>query len=409
MPLRKLWILAYRDLGRNRRRSLITLIAVALGLALLIVMNGLIAGITEDSLQNSIRLRTGHLQMRATSYNEEKLSLQWKDLLSDPDGLAAQAAALPEVKAAAPVLWASGILATTADSAGLQVYGIDTASPIYAPIREGLVAGAYLQPDDRNGILIGKRLADSLNIEVGRKVSLAIISSDGQVDDGIFTIRGLFTTGIPSYDQSAALMPLSKAQAFTNTDGRASAIVILLNTQADSNRVAAALRSPDLSVLTWADLNQLFIQAIQTAMGFYVLLDAIVMLIVAVIIANTLLMSVFERIREMGILSALGMKGQHVMQLFLLEAASLGLIGISIGIGLGLAGVAYLATIGIRIGDSYASAAGTSIALGTTMRARFDLDMFARLSLATLIIIVLASLYPAWFAARLEPAEALRS
>jgi len=134
MPLSKLWMIAYRDLGRNRRRTLLSLLAVALGLALLMVMNGFAAGILEDSLQNSIRLRTGHVQIRASSYEEETLSLQAKDLLADPDGLAARASALPEVKAAAPVVWASAILDTLDDSAGLQVIGIDTASPIYAPI-----------------------------------------------------------------------------------------------------------------------------------------------------------------------------------------------------------------------------------------------------------------------------------
>jgi putative ABC transport system permease protein len=91
MSLSKLWTIAYRDLGRNRRRSILTLLAVALGLALLMVMNGFIAGIMEDSLQNSIRLRTGHVQIRAGSYEEETLSLQAKDLLADPDTLAARA------------------------------------------------------------------------------------------------------------------------------------------------------------------------------------------------------------------------------------------------------------------------------------------------------------------------------
>ena len=110
MPLSKLWILAYRDLGRNRRRSLFTLLGVALGLALLIVMNGFVAGIMEDSLQNSIRLRTGHIQIRANSYEEEKRSLQAKDLLANPAAIVAQASALSEVQAAAPVLWASAIV-----------------------------------------------------------------------------------------------------------------------------------------------------------------------------------------------------------------------------------------------------------------------------------------------------------
>jgi ABC-type lipoprotein release transport system permease subunit len=409
MPFGKLWTIAYRDLGRNRRRSLLTLLAVGLGLALLMVMNGFIAGIMEDALQNSIRLRTGHVQIRAASYEEETLSLQAKDLLLDPEHEAARASALPQVKAATPVLWSSGILNTLGDSAGLQIYGIDTASPIYAPIESALVAGAFLSPDDRSGILIGKPLADSMDIGVGQRINLAIVDSDGRPEEGVFTIRGLFATGIPSYDQSAALMPLSKAQAFTGTNRHASAIFILLNSRDDTDMVAAALRGPDAAVLTWSDLNQLSVQAFQTSMSFYAILDFIVMLIVAVIIANTLLMSVFERVREMGILAALGMKGRHILQMFLLEAACLGLAGILIGIVLGSAGVGYLATAGFPIGDQMATVAGNGFALSTTLYARFVPGTFGALSLAMLLIVLLASLYPAWYAARLEPVEALRA
>jgi ABC-type lipoprotein release transport system permease subunit len=409
MPLSKLWTLAYRDLGRNRRRSILSLLAVALGLALLIILNGYIAGTMEGTLQNSIRLRTGHLQVRASSYEEEQLSLEAKDLLADPEALAARAGALREVKAAAPVVWSSAILETIDDSAGLQIYGVDTASPIYAPIRDAVVAGEYLAPDDRSGILLGKRLADSMNIGVGQKVNLAIVNADGRPDEGIFAVRGLFATGIPSYDESTVLMTFSKAQAFTGTSRHASAIFILLNDQNDTEKVAAALRGPDVAVLTWVDMNQVFVQLMQTSMNLYIILDAIVMLIVAVIIANTLLMSVFERIREMGILAALGMKGRSLMQMFLLEAGGLGLAGIAIGLVLGLAGVAYLAAVGIPLGDQVASVGGSGLALASTVYARFVPGTFATLSLAMLLIVSLASLYPAWYAARLEPVAALRA
>ncbi len=408
MPLNKLWVLAFRDLGRNRRRTFLTMTAVALGLALLMVMNSFIAGMLEDSLQNSIKLRTGHLQLRAPSYDEDERSLQWRDLLLNPETLADQANALPAVKAATPVLWANGILATINDSAGLQVYGIDPLSPVYEPVRESMTAGAFIAPDDRSGVLIGEPLAKMLGLQVGSNVSLTIVDAEGQADEGVFTVAGLFATGIPTYDESAVLMPLSKAQALTNTPRRASAIVFLLNDQDAAVEVGAAFGDLGLQVLTWEDLNQLLIQTVQTGMAFYYLLDMIVILIVAVIIANTLLMSVFERIREMGILSALGMKGRQLMQMMLLEAASLGLAGIAIGLMLGLAVVAYLATVGIDFGSDVASSGGDMIALSSTIYARFVPDVYAGLSLATLLIILVAALYPAWYAARLEPVAALR-
>lgn len=407
MAFGKLWVIAYRDLLRNRRRSLLTMLAVALGLALLIVLNGYIAGVLEDSLQNSIRLQTGHIQLRAQSYTEEKVSLQWQDLLDQPEDLATRASALPAVQAAAPVLWATGMLNTIDEASGVRVYGIDTTSALYTPIQNGIIAGAYLAADDRNGILIGQNLANSLGVGIDQKVSLTIVDADGAPIEGIFTVRGLFSTGIPSYDDSALFMPLDKAQAFTRTERHASAIMMLLHQQVDADAVAATLATPGITALTWRDLNAILLQTMTTGMSFYIILDAIVMLIVAVLIANTLLMAVFERIREMGILAALGMKGSQIRTMFLLEATILGLVGIAVGLGIGCAGVAYLATAGIPVGDMGKAADG--IALGTVLYARFVPGTFAALSGATLIVILLASLYPAWFAARLEPVDALRS
>lgn len=407
MAWSKLWVIAFRDLGRNRRRTILTLLAVALGLALLIFLNGFIAGVTEDALQNTIRLETGHVQLRTATYEEDKVSLQRQDLLANPTQLAAQASSLSGVKAAAPVLWAGALIDTRDESVNLQLIGIDTTSDIYAPFQQAMVAGAFLTPDDRNGILIGKRLADSLGLAVDRNVSLTVIDGDGTADDGVFTIRGLFSTGIPRYDDGAVFMPLSKAQAFARTGDRASAVIMLLQQQDQAEQVASALQSPGVTALTWRTLNQVFLETMSTAMSFYTILDAIVMLIVAVIIANTLLMAVFERIREMGILAALGMKGGQIMQMFLFEATILGLGGIIVGVILGSGAVAYLATVGLSLGD--AAAAASNIALRSTIYARFVPGTFAILALWTLIITLLASLYPAWFAARLEPVTALHS
>ncbi len=404
----KLWIIAYRGLVRNRRRSILTLLAVALGLAMLIVLNGLIAGTWEDALQNNIRLRTGHIQLRAPSYEEKKVSLQWQDLLNSPDEMVTRINDMSQVKAASPVVWAGGILSTGDEIVRLQIFGINPDSQLYDPIRESLVAGQFLTPDDRSGIMMGQRLADSLGVGVGDKVNLALVNADGNADEANFTIRGLFSTGAVSYDESAVFMPLSKAQAFTGTGQRASAIVVLLNQQADTDKVAALIQSPDAVTLTWQDSNQFLLQAVNSATVFYIILDGIVMLIVAVIIANTLLMAVFERIREIGILAALGMKRWQIMQMFFFEALILGLVGIVMGLALGLGGVAYLSNVGIPLGDS-ASAVGDKIALGSTMYADFAPVTFMWLSVWTLLFVLLASLYPAQFAARQEPVDALRS
>lgn len=407
MAWTKLWVIAYRDLIRNRRRTFFTLLAVALGLALLIVVNGFIAGVVEDSLQNGIRLQTGHVQLRAESYTDGKHSLQWADLLDQPDARVAQAAALPEVRAAGPVLWADAIMNTREDSVGLLLYGIDPTSSLHTPIRDALVAGAFIEANDRSGIVMGKTLADNLGLKVGENVNLTVINASGQPEETLFVIRGLFASGVPIYDQSAVFMPLAKAQAFTQAGDRASAIMIMLTDQEDADAVAAALSSPGVQTLTWRDLNAYLLETMGTAMSFYVIIDAIIMLIVAVIVANTLLMAVFERIREMGILAALGMKRRQITQMMIFEAAIIALAGVVLGGLLGSLAVLYLTQNGFFYGDN--AAVVGNMAVSAVPYARFEPVTFTWLAVWTLIIALLASLYPAWFAARLEPVDALHS
>jgi ABC-type lipoprotein release transport system permease subunit len=409
MALSKLWTIAYRDLLRNRRRSFFTALAVALGLALIIFMSGMIAGMLESAIQDNIRLNTGHVQIRTESYEEEKQSLLWRDLLEDADLLLTQVNGMSEVEAATQVLWASGVLSNIEESIGLQVKGIDPSSPIHDPVRQGIVAGEYLAPDDRNGILIGQRLADEMGVTVGQRVSLAAGNANGDAEEAVFTVRGLFATGFPGYDESTAFLPLSRAQTFTGTGDRASAVVILLHEQEDAETVAAALVGPGLATLDWRDLNSVLLTAIETGISFYYLMYGIVILIVAVIIANTLLMAVFERTREIGILSALGMKARHIRLMILVEAATLALAGIAVGILLGSIIVTYLSRTGIPIGESSSQLMGDAMTFGTTMYTSFVPADILTLSAWMLAIVLLVSLYPAWYASRMEPVVALQA
>jgi len=407
MAWTKLWMIAYRDLARNRRRTFFTMLAVALGLALLITLNGYISGVMEDGLQNSIRLQTSHVQVRAATYPDSKHSVQWKDLIERPEEIVARAMTMPEVRAAAPILWLDAVLSTGNESIGLQVYGIDVTSALHDPLRASMVTGAFLDANDRSGVLMGERLAQSLNLKVGDTVHLVTINANGEPVEAPFVIRGLFSSGVLVYDENVLFMPLTRAQSFALIGNRASTVMIELHERNNAERVAPALAQPGLQALTWRDMNAFIIQSMDTAFSFYMILDAIVMLIVAVIIANTLLMAVFERVRELGILAALGMKRLQILQMILFEAAIIALAGIAVGVVLGLLGVTFLTQNGFVLGEM-ATTAG-NLPMSNVIYARFAPDLFTWLAVWTFLIALLASLYPAWFAARLEPVRALHT
>jgi len=336
------------------------------------------------------------------------MSLLSKDLLQNSDSLAARAEELPQVQSAAPVLWTSGVLSTIRESTGVQVTGIDPADAFHAPIRDGMIAGTYITAEDRGQILLGKRLANDMNIGVGQRVSLTVGNANGQPEEAIFTVAGLFDTGIPNYDQSTVIMPLAKLQSLTGTGNRASSIIVMLNNREDTEQVAAALQAPGINVVTWQSLNSIILDTVQMGMAFYYIIYFIVILVVAVLIANTLLMSVFERTREMGILAAMGMKRRQIMVMVLFESTILALAGIVVGMLLGFAVVAYWAAVGISFNeDAMASVQG--FAYSSKMYAEFAPDQAIILSLFMFVVVTLVSLYPAWYAARLEPVKALHT
>lgn len=398
-----LFKLAYRNLGRNRTRSLLSSLAVAVGMSLLLLMAAVLEGEMKGALQNTIRLQSGHFQIRPESYEEGQVSLKWEDLIAEPNQLIEKIKSLPQVTVATPRLIASGILTLSDESKGVQIVGIEPESEANKPFRDGMLDGEFLKADDREGILIGNTLADKLSLKVGDKVNLLVNTSSGAVDEQLFTVRGIYTTRTPAYDENTVFMPLAKAQAFTVTENHASTIFVLLQDDEQAEPVAQALQSANYKILTWREQNALIVQFEDFAGAYMIILYLIVLGITATVVTNTLVMAVFERTREIGILAAIGMKGRGIMAQFLAEAALLATGGVIGGLIIGGAMVAYFTVNGIYIGDYGIS----GVLMEERIYAHLTVGNTINLAIVTYIITLVASLYPARLAARMEPVEAL--
>ena len=398
--------MAFRDLGRNRRRSFFSALAVGGGLALLILMSSVVEGEMGSAIESAITLQTGHIQIRAATYDENKSSLKWEDLVANPDEIANKIATLDQVKAATPRLYASGFLSSGTQSAGAKITGIDPLSPASDPYRKGVISGNYLSPDDRDAVLIGRPMAEKLNLKAGDNVSLSLNTADGNVQDQTFIVKGIYTTNTYAFDSATIFLPLAKAQALTQTENHASTVYILLNNTTMTDTVVPALGvSANLEIKTWKDLNALFVEYEAFAQSYIAIFYMIILAISASVIINTLIMSVYERTREIGILSAIGMRGGRIMMLFLVESSMLAIGGVIMGLIIGVLGTLYFNINGFYIGNMGLS----GMAIADTIYAKLTLSNLINLTIMSFVVTMLAGLYPAVMASRMQPVEALRA
>jgi ABC-type lipoprotein release transport system permease subunit len=402
----QLFKMAFRDLGRNKRRTILSALAVSVGLGLLVMMSGVVVGEMQGALKNTIQLFSGHIQIRGLNYDENKISLKWEDLLENPQALADTVKGqYPQIVDATPRLVASGIVTRGENSRGVQVVGFDpdaTANQVY---RQGLIEGDFLTTDDREGILVGQPLAEKLGLEVGGQINLLVNTSNGDVVEQLFTIRGIYTTNTFGYDESTVFLPLAKAQTITGVEDRASLIFVLLQDKEQAETVAAALQSPNYTVTTWREMNAMVVQFEDFANAYMSIFYLIVLGITATVVSNTLVMSVYERTREIGILAAIGMKGRRILAQFLLEAALIATLGVIGGMILGGALTYYFGVYGVPLDISKMGLTG--ILINNRIYTVLTLDNVIYLSFLTYVVTIVASFAPARMASRMEPVDAL--
>jgi lipoprotein-releasing system permease protein len=412
--------LALRNALRNRRRTLLTALAISLSFALLIVFTGIADGAHEKIAELGVSMGLGDVVVQARGYEDDPTL---DHLIRDPNRVERALAGLPGVAHVAPRLRTEGLIESGTTSLGVTVSGVDPAvEPLASKIDTptSMIAGHCLEPEPQRPagelvpIVLGAELAKTLDVHVGDRVTLTVSPvGGGEARTGAFRVGGIFKTGVEEVDAFWVEMPLDAAQTLIGAGHGVTMVAALLhnisNTPQATERARASLSDASLEVLPWTTAAPDLHSAIVIDEGYMYLMMAIVFVVVAAGILNTLLMGVLERTHEFGVLLALGTSPRRVVGIVLAEAVLLGLGSVAVGLGLGLLGNHHFATVGFDV----ASALGGNFeASGVLLPKR----LYAHLwpckvvwsSIVIVALVVLGAVYPAFRAARLQPVEAIR-
>jgi ABC-type lipoprotein release transport system permease subunit len=400
-----LMTLAWRNVWRNKLRSGIMIAAMVLGLLGALLMVGFVQAMTENMIDNAIRYQTSHLQIHNRQFllNEELSA--W---LPNADEFAANIRRQDGVEAVTVRQVVDGMLASAASSRGVRINGITTRDEIkVTDIALSLVEGKMLPETGRNPILISRRNADKLNLRLGSKVVLTFTDIDGDVAGAAFRVSGLFKTPASSFDDSNVFVRRSDLSQFTGLD-QAHEIAIRVESDQKLSPIQSALSEQvdaRAIVQNWGE-----VQPILAAMtGSMDISNAIVAgVFIAALgfgIINIMMMSVFERTREFGVLMAIGMTRGRVLRLIITESMLLGGVGSLLGLAAGRLMLAITDQFGLPFGAvaEGLGAYGVDAILYPSVNPLFYLQILGMVLLTSL----LAGLYPARQILKKRPSEAL--
>ncbi len=398
--------MAWRNIWRNPRRSLILTSSVAVGYAGLVFSLAFMEGMKEEMLGNAVD-HTGHLQVHAKNYQREqvlKLGIDESEpvieVIESASGLAGHSS---RVKV-------TGLVSSAKSSSGAMVIGIDPEKEAtVTTLHEKLVEGRMPERSEGRAIAISKRLSDKLHVGLRGRVVIMANALDGDIASQSCRVVGVFHTGSKEFDQSIVFVGLKDLSELLRMDGRLSEIAVRMDSREDVQDamayLSARLDTEALELLTWEDLMPVLISFMETSdamtYGYFIF----IFIAVAFGIVNTLLMAVFERTREFGMLQALGLRPKRVFGLIIVESAWLGVVGVLIGCAISI-----LVIQGAFGGEMDLSSVSESLAvMGMSSRVPmpFTWDIVVGPGIAVLIMAALSAIIPARKAAKLHPAEAV--
>lgn len=418
--------IGWRNLWRNPRGTLLTALALGLGLTLLLISLGLLDGSHEQMVGNGVRFGTGHVVIQAQGYQDTGSQglLLPAQVVSTTEEFLHTEAMKHVVRGASPRLLASGLLSSAANAAGVSIMGvIPQEEQAVSLIPQRIVEGTYLNDDKQSGVVIGTELARKLEVKIGAKVVLmtqavqqpdmeATDAAGGAMQSTLPRVSGIFRTGIQAIDAHIIQLPLPAAQALLGVPDRITQVAVLLEREGDSLMVARGLRKQlagvPVEVLPWRESMPRLAQLFLLDETFNYVMNGVVLAMVGLGILNTILMRVLERRSEFGLCSALGLRPVQLAAMIIGESLALTAVSLSLGLVLGLGVHHYFATSGLDLRWFFKSSLPFALV--------FDPIIYSRLSLMRIVwsvslvftMATVISLYPALKAARTELPGALK-
>jgi len=401
------WRMAVRSIVRNPRRTTLTIAASAFGLAAFVFLLSFVGGYLAQLVDNSTGYITGHLQIQHPDFRK-----QFDPALSlgDSDALLAQLRQRPEVAAAAPRTQAQVLVSSPTTTRNVMLLGIEPlAERDVTFIDRAIVEGRALGPADDRDIVIGRKLAERLNVRLGEKIVVMAQAADGSLASAAYRIGGIFATESEAFDNAIGYVTLEAAQRLLVMDNRVSAIAVKLKDRDTVDAFSAGLQQqfPRYRVLAWSEILPEVGQMIGYIRVMARIIVGIVFIVVALGVMNTLLMSVMERTREFGIMLAMGTSPGAITRLVLYESLVLAVIGVLAGLLVGGALVIWLGVTGIDL-TQYTRGLATIPGMTSVIYPRLGVGAVVSPVLALLGVSLVAAVYPAWRAARLDPVLAIR-
>ncbi len=406
--MRILLQIAWRNLWRNTRRTLLTASTVGLGMALLLLFLGLNDGVHRQMIEGAVRLGSGHLVIQSPGYQELgglERALEADAAVRALRWLQQVSAGFPQ-QAVAPRLFGSALASSADGSTGVRLLGVDPDREIEASdFAQKLTLGEFLTQGDADRVILGSGVARKLKLGLGgRMVLMAQAAGNPEIESRLVRVGGVFETGLDEYDQTLVIAPLETAQEFYRLPGKIHQLAVILEDETDSEPLArqGQRRFSNLEVLSWREaLPELEDYIRMDDAGNYVF-NLFLFLLIAFMVLNTLLMSVLERAREFSLLDALGFPPRQRFWMVLMEAFFIGLLSCVLGLLVGYPAHLYFAVQGLPL-DVFnlrdVSAAG--VAVEPILYSHLSWARMAQAILAVFTLTLLLALLPARRAASL--------